>query len=343
MVLVEDLRRRAHVEHVLGAHAPGQRDQPVEVVAHHGGLGRHRRHHLDLLELARRLLRGLRAHPGGLDARPQLVDLGLELVLLAEFLLDRLHLLDEVVLLLGLLHLLLDLAVDLALHEHDLDLGTEDEQQLFEPLAGAGGLEQGLLVLVLHHQVGAHGVGELVRLDDAGDGHEQLRGDLAAELDVLLELLVHRAAQRLGLAAAGLGARLDRLGPRREVVVLEPDADEAHALEPLDEDLHGVVRELEHLQDLGAHADVVEVLRQRVVDRGAPLRGQEDLLVGGHGALDRGDRLFAAHEERHHHVREDHDVAQRQQRQGAGAPAVRTGSLTTEPPFRDARIRFTTP
>ena len=202
------------------------------------------------------------------------------------------------------------------------------QQQLLEPLAGAGGLEQRLLVLVLDHQVGAHGVGELVRLRDAGDGHQQLRGDLAAELDVLLELLVHRAAQRLGLAAGGLGARLDRLRARREVRLRELDADEAHPPEPLDEDLHGVVRELEHLQDLGAHADVVEVLRLRVVDRGAPLRGEEDLLVGGHGALDRGDRLLAADEERHHHVREDHDVPQRQQRQGRRGPRSHLHGVT---------------
>jgi len=42
------------------------------------------------------------------------------------------------------------------------------------------------------------------------------------------------------------------------------------------------------------------------------LRDQEDAFVRGHRAFQRRHRFVAADEERHDHVREDDDVAQRQ-------------------------------
>ncbi len=42
------------------------------------------------------------------------------------------------------------------------------------------------------------------------------------------------------------------------------------------------------------------------------LGGQQNVLVGAHHLLERADGLLAADEERHDHVREDDDVAQRQ-------------------------------
>ena len=52
------------------------------------------------------------------------------------------------------------------------------------------------------------------------------------------------------------------------------------------------------------------------------LRGEEDLLVARHRLFERADRLLAADEERHDHVREDDDVAQRQQRDDAAPGCV---------------------
>ena len=83
-----------------------------------GGLGAHRAHHPQLLELLLDLRGGLFAHPLGLELLLDLLDLVLELVALAELLLNGLHLLIQVVLLLGLLHLLLDAGADLLLCAH---------------------------------------------------------------------------------------------------------------------------------------------------------------------------------------------------------------------------------
>ena len=51
VILVEDLLGLGDVELVLGLVVPGQRQDPVDVVAHDGRFGAHRAHHLELLEL----------------------------------------------------------------------------------------------------------------------------------------------------------------------------------------------------------------------------------------------------------------------------------------------------
>ena len=48
------------------------------------------------------------------------------------------------------------------------------------------------------------------------------------------------------------------------------------------------------------------------------LRGEEDLLVAGHGVFERAHAGFAAHHERRHHVRKDDDVPDGHHRQAFG-------------------------
>jgi hypothetical protein len=118
VILVEDPLRLDQIEALLALVVPGQIQDPIDVVPDDGRLGARRVHHLELLELLLDLRGGLLAHPLRLEALFDLLDLVLELVPLSpsELLLDRLHLLVEVVLLLRLLHLLLDAAPDLLLH-----------------------------------------------------------------------------------------------------------------------------------------------------------------------------------------------------------------------------------
>ena len=73
MILVEDLLRLVEVALDLALDAPRDRQQPVEIVAHDGRLGRHRAHLAELLQLAERLLAGLLGELGLLDL---LLDLG---------------------------------------------------------------------------------------------------------------------------------------------------------------------------------------------------------------------------------------------------------------------------
>src|SRR6185437_13501623 len=55
MIRVEHFLCHLQILAYLAALLPRHANQPVEVVAHHGGLGRHRRHLLELVELLTRL------------------------------------------------------------------------------------------------------------------------------------------------------------------------------------------------------------------------------------------------------------------------------------------------
>ena len=79
----------------------------------------------------------------------------------------------------------------------------------------------------------------------------------------------------------------------------------------LDQHLDGAVRQLEELQHGSDRADPMDVVRRGIVLAGVLLRHQQDLLVVLHDVFQRPDRFLAADEQRHDHVGENHDVAQR--------------------------------
>ena len=197
------------VEHFLGdgdvgVHLapllPRALHQPVDVVAHHGRFGRHRRHQLELVELARGLVARFLRHAGLLDALLQLRDLVRRVLDLAQLLLDGLHLLVQVVLALALLHLLLDAAADALLDLQHVHLAFDQREHVLQALAHVLDLQNFLLLGELQRHVRGDGVGEPARLLDAGERGQHLRRHLLVELHVLLELRDHRARQHVHLA-----------------------------------------------------------------------------------------------------------------------------------------------
>ena len=177
---------------------PRDREQPVEIVAHDGRFGRHRRHLPQLLELVRRLLARFLRELGLLDL---LFEFG-ELVaafLVAQLLLDRLHLLVEVVLALRLLHLALDARADALLDLQHGDFALHQAEHLLEPLGHAGRLKHRLLVGDLHREMRGDGVGELGVILDLLDHADDFRRHLLVELHVAFELGDDRARERFGL------------------------------------------------------------------------------------------------------------------------------------------------
>jgi hypothetical protein len=93
------------------------------------------------------------------------------------------------------------------------------------------------------------------------------------------------------------------------------DAVGVGTLDAFDEDLHGAVGQLQHLQDAGHAADLEHVVGLGLVLAGGLLGHEHDLAAGFHGGFQGLDGLRAAHEQRNHHVGKDHHIAQRQQRQ----------------------------
>ena len=146
------------------------------------------RHLLESAELLEGLLGDFLRHPGLPDLLGVLVDLGLDLVVLAELLLDRFELLAEEVLALGLGHRLFDAVLDLASKLEDLEFLLEEAGRLLEPLARVDRVEDLLLLGDLHVQMERHEIGEAPRLGECARGDDDLLRDGLAELRRVLEV-----------------------------------------------------------------------------------------------------------------------------------------------------------
>ena len=114
MVLVEDPAGVGDIEVVLGSDAPWDLGHPVEVGPDPPVLGRLLGHLLQTAQLALGLPPRALGHAGLLDL-PSVLGDDVAAALLAELLLDRVHLLPEQVLALGLLHPLTNVLTDLVL------------------------------------------------------------------------------------------------------------------------------------------------------------------------------------------------------------------------------------
>lgn len=86
---------------------------------------------------------------------------------LAQFFLNRLHLLIQIVLALALLHLLLDAVADAFLNLQQVDLRLHHRHQVFQTLGDVGHLEHRLFVAEFQRHVGGDGVRQARGVVDA--------------------------------------------------------------------------------------------------------------------------------------------------------------------------------
>ncbi len=133
MILVEDAPCPVEIEVVGGEHVPWKREDPLEIRADDAVLGRRRRQLGEPLELPASLAIDLLWQAGLVDPTSELRELGLISVCLAELLLDRLQLLSQHVLALRLLHLGLNLRLDLRAQLEGLELAVQDHGERPEP------------------------------------------------------------------------------------------------------------------------------------------------------------------------------------------------------------------
>src|ERR1019366_6362260 len=110
VIFVERFLGDIDVANLFGAFLPRHGQQPIEVVARYRGFGRHGRHRFQLLQFLQRLFVRVAGHAGGVNFLLQLAELAL--LAAAQFFLDGLDLLVEVVLFLGALHLALYARLD---------------------------------------------------------------------------------------------------------------------------------------------------------------------------------------------------------------------------------------
>ena len=317
MVLVEDEARVLEVEVVLGGLVPGQGEDPLEVAADDAVLGGRGRELGEPVELAARGAVGLLGEVGLLDLAAELRDLGLLLVAFPELILDRLQLLAEEVLALGVLHLRLHLGLDLRAELEHLELAVEDDGELAEARLDVRLLEQ----LLLLGRLEAHGrrdqVRERARVLGVRGGKLQLVGQIGDEAD-------HPAEKRLDVAAESLDLGLRAVDVREiaeladEVGVALDDAFEPHPAHALDEDSQRPVGDADHLVDQRRGSDVVDVLGTGRLFLGVSRRHERDRRVVRDRFVDELDRPLLAYCERGHGVGEDHRLLERQDREDLG-------------------------
>ena len=305
----EHLFRLAEVAAGTGALLPRHVDEPVDVVAHDGGFGRHRRHHLELVQLRRGLGARLLRHAHGFDPLGEVLDLVRRLVHVAELLLNRLHLLVEVVLALALLHLPLHAAANTLLDLQEIDLLLDARHQMLQSFARVVNFENRLFLVDLHREVSGDRIGEPCRVLDVRQRSQDFRRGLLVELDVLLEVGKKGAGQGLDLAPV-IGSRSQHRDARAEEGLPVLELVDARPLPSFDQNLHRAVGELQELQDGGDRPDSIDLLDRRIVLARVHLRDEQYPLVLLHRLLERLNRSIPAHEEGDHHVRIDNDIPQ---------------------------------
>ena len=310
VVLVQDLLGLVEVEVVIGLNAPGQADEPVHVGADDALLGGCARDPTEPIDLLERLLLDLVGHGRLLDLLAQLGGLGDRRIVLAELLLDRLHLLAQDVLALGLVHLGLDLGLDSALQLEDLDLLGEERRCQPQPVRDVDRLEQLLALLGRHlRAVGGH-VGQQPTVDDVAGGDRHLRRHRGAAVHVLLDLAVDRGHQRLDLERLLAGV-VDDLDACLEVRIGLQQVEQPDAALALDDRADRAVLQPDDLGDLGEGADRVELVDAAdLLLLARSLGDQRDRLGRADGAVERLDAPVPPDGERHDHLGEDHRVAE---------------------------------
>ncbi len=135
-------------------------------------------------------------------------------------------------------------------------------------------------------------------------------------------------ARRSGGRERASASTCGRAGGRHLLVDVQPHlvagvlgdvALDARPAQPLDQDLQATVGQLAHAHDDADGADLVQRPRLGILLARLTLRDDEaEAILGLQRLLDRLQRDRPGHAQRRDHVREDHQVANRQQRQDLG-------------------------
>ncbi len=132
VLLVEHLAGVRLIQIILGGGVPRQRQAGIQIAANHAGLGRAALHPGQTVALLQQLLGGF-LELQRLDFFAVCIGLGAGVLGIAQLLADNVHLLTQIVFPLALVHLGVDLIVQITLNVQNLALLPQQRQQLFQP------------------------------------------------------------------------------------------------------------------------------------------------------------------------------------------------------------------
>ena len=254
-------------------------------------------------------------HAGGIDLLLQFVVLALFAA--AQFLLDGLDLLVEVILFLRALHLPLDAGLYGAIHVQLFDFDIENIGDAIQALGRIEDLQQFLLFFDRELQVRGDRIGQARRIFHAHSRDHGLVIQRLAELHVLLEQRRYALHRGFNLRR-DFGRVLHGADSGFEVAVRVRDLQNFAAFHALDQHLDVAIGQLQALDDVDDGADLVDLARLGLVDAGVMLSREKDLLISGQSLFQCAYARLATNYERRHHVRKNDDVANGHHREPLG-------------------------
>ena len=297
---------------LFGFFLPRNGQHPVEVISGDGGFGGHGWHGFELLQLQRRLFKDIFRHAGHFNFLLQLVEF--TFLAAAQFLLNGLDFLVEVILFLGALHLPLDARLDVAVHAQLFNFNFENADQVMQALDRIEDVEQHLLLFNRQLQVGRDGVGEFAGLFHANGGSHGFKIERLLQLDVLLK----QAGDALHDLFDDLGHfgfdGVDAQGSDKEAVGVDNFCG-LGALDAFDQHLDVAVGHFDALHDVADGAGGEDVLLRRLILPGIVLGGKKDFAIAGECFFQGAHAGFTADHEGSHHVRKDDHIADRHHRE----------------------------
>src|SRR5271170_1258066 len=317
MILVEHLARVTNVEIVFGRDAPRQADEPVEVGAHDGMLGRLGRNHLEALEFLVGDFARLGRHLRLFDLLLDFFDFGTARVALAEFLLNRLKLLAQVILALIFVELGLHLRLDFMPEFEHLDLAAQNRDQLFQPSAHVERRQQILRLFDWNLQVRGDHVGQAAGFLHLHRHHLQFVGQVRHERNEFGELADQVRVQRVDFLVGG--HRLDQpLHVREKIRLALGELPELDSRQTLYQHAHALIRVAQHLEDAYGGAAREQSFGGRLLVFRIFLRGERNHLVGLAAFIYQLERRRPRNQERMYLTWKNYNAAQRQHRQNFG-------------------------
>ena len=181
VVFVQDLPGLGQVQVVFGGLVPGQLDHPFQVIADHLVVRRGGRGPLEAGQFPLRLFQGVGRQIRLFQPKLQFLDLPALFFAFAQFPLQGLDVLPEVILLLGLVHLGLHLGLDLFAQLQDLHFPVDQAQDLAQALFDVEGLQQFLLFGLGDIQAAGGDVGQDPGIAQLPDQGAQFGGQIGGE------------------------------------------------------------------------------------------------------------------------------------------------------------------
>ncbi|MNI40862.1 hypothetical protein D3C73_950980 [compost metagenome] len=286
MIRIQHLLCLQDIQVIFGRLGPRQTQQHIDIIADHAAFSRACRHFFEPVDLFLNLFLYAFRQFLLFHQTAQLIGFAGPAFLVAKLLLDRFHLLTEIILFLRLLHLLLHPLVDLAFEFQHLTLIVEDIQQLLQTFADINRLQDLLLILDLERQMARNDVGQPARLFDIRYGGERFGSDFFGEGDVMLELVQHGAHQGIALLVHILFLRQHT---RHHLVILlvvriVNNFGPFHALH---KHTDRAVGKLEHLPHIGDRADPKNIFLSRLLNIHFRLGAEENQVIFNHSFFQR--------------------------------------------------------